>query len=128
MKTCSFCGTEYPDDATMCASDHTPLDQPVETPAPEPQPGPEYEFTPLTEAQRRLNLVTLVRCATLSEADLIASRLRVAGIDVFIPDESLMQVMGGDQNAFGYVRVQISPRDYDSAKELLSAADFSETD
>jgi hypothetical protein len=25
MKTCSYCGAEYPDDAVMCATDHTPL-------------------------------------------------------------------------------------------------------
>jgi hypothetical protein len=25
MKKCSYCGAEYPDDAVMCAIDHTPL-------------------------------------------------------------------------------------------------------
>ena len=28
MKKCSYCGAEYPDDAVMCAIDHTPLDSP----------------------------------------------------------------------------------------------------
>ena len=44
MKTCSYCGREYPDDATVCAVDQTPLvaDVPeaapaaTETAAPEP--------------------------------------------------------------------------------------------
>jgi len=27
MKRCSYCGTEYPDDATVCALDQTPFDQ-----------------------------------------------------------------------------------------------------
>jgi hypothetical protein len=121
MKTCPYCGKEYSDEATMCPTDHTPFDQPVEPPAPEPQQVAEDEFPPLTEAQKRLNLVTLIRCATLPEADIIAGRLRAAGIDVFIPDESFMQFAGGYQNAFGYIRVQVSPRDYDAAKKLISA-------
>jgi membrane protease YdiL (CAAX protease family) len=28
MKECSYCGAEYPDDATVCAIDQTPLEQP----------------------------------------------------------------------------------------------------
>ncbi len=28
MKKCSYCGAEYPDDATVCATDQTPLDSP----------------------------------------------------------------------------------------------------
>ncbi|HEY3762498.1 MAG TPA: DUF2007 domain-containing protein [Verrucomicrobiae bacterium] len=107
MKTCPYCGAEYPDDTTICAADHTPLDRPAQASAPEQQPG--------------LDFVTLTRCQNLFEADFLASRLQSAGIEVFIPDASVMQVMGAfDQSAFGYVRVQVSPKDYDAAKELLS--------
>jgi hypothetical protein len=28
MKKCSYCGAEYPDDAVVCAIDHTALDSP----------------------------------------------------------------------------------------------------
>jgi hypothetical protein len=35
MKKCSYCGTEYPDDAVVCAIDHTALDSPP--PSPEPK-------------------------------------------------------------------------------------------
>jgi len=31
MKTCSYCGQQYPDDATVCALDGTPLTAPVDT-------------------------------------------------------------------------------------------------
>jgi len=64
--------------------------------------------------------VTLVRCPTLLAADIILGRLQVAGIEAFIPDGALMQAMSGDQSAFGYVRVQVVPKDYEAAKELLS--------
>jgi hypothetical protein len=35
MKKCSYCGAEYPDDAVVCAIDHTALDSPP--PLPEKQ-------------------------------------------------------------------------------------------
>ena len=124
MKTCPYCGAEYPDTATACSIDQTPLDVPpaatasaVTTPD---GPGAEYEFTPLTEEQRQQDLVTLVRCGTLGAADMVASRLRAAGIEVFIPDENLMQSIGFNLNTFGYVRVQVNPEDYEAAKALLA--------
>lgn len=58
-------------------------------------------------------------CRTLAEADLIVSRLRAAGIEAFLPDECLMQTVAWNFNTYGYVRVQISPKDYDAARELF---------
>lgn len=66
-----------------------------------------------------MDLVTLVRCRTLAEADLVVSELSSAGIEAFIPDEFLSQAMAWNLNAFGYVRVQVSPKDYQAAKEFL---------
>ena len=119
MKTCSYCGAEYPDDAVMCAIDHTPFEAPKE-PAPAESKGPEYRFPPISEEDRQKDLVTLMTCATLPDADVIAGRLEVAGIEVSIPDESLMNNMGGGLAAFGFVRIQVAPKDYDAARELLS--------
>jgi hypothetical protein len=124
MKKCSYCGAEYSDDAVMCAIDHTPFERHSEhlsepPPLPEPKRS-EYEFPPLSLADRQKDLVTLVTCRTLAEADLIVSRLRAARIKTFLPDESLMQVIGWNLNTYGYVRVQIAPKDYDAARELLS--------
>jgi hypothetical protein len=69
-----------------------------------------------------MDLVTLIRCRTLTEADLIVSELRGAGISAFIPDEFLSQTVLWNLNTYGYVRVQVSPKDYASAKEFLLAS------
>lgn len=122
MKTCSYCGAEYPDDAVVCAVDHTPFETPAERlaepSAPEPK-RPEYRFPPISAEERQRDFVTLVTCATLPAADIIFGRLEAAGIEASIPDESLMNVMGGGLGAFGFVRVQIATKDYDAARELL---------
>lgn len=65
------------------------------------------------------DFVTLLSCGTLAEADLIVGRLEVAGIKAFIPDESVV-TLAGNPNTFGYIRVQVAPKDYDPAKELVS--------
>jgi len=121
MKKCSYCGAEYPDDAVMCAIDHTPFEIPSEPPPPPHEPKrPKYDFAPLSEADRQKDLVTLLACRTLGEADMVVSRLRAEGIEAFLPDESLMQTIAWNLNTYGYVRVQIAPRDYDAARDLLA--------
>ncbi len=126
MKTCPYCGAKYPDGTPCCVIDQTPLSPPQPTPHPtshpvtESLPPAEFEFAPLTEEQKQMDLVTLVRCGTLLSADLISTRLRAAGIETFIPDQSVVQAMGFNLNSVGYVRVQISPADYDAAKEIIS--------
>ena len=125
MKKCSYCGAEYPDDAVMCAIDQTPLDRPSAPPPPEPKRAKpaEYDFVPLSEVNEHLDLVTLVQCGTLVAADQVVARLRAAGIETFLPDEFLMQSVGWNFNTFGYVRVQVAPKDYDAARNLLAAPD-----
>jgi hypothetical protein len=122
MKKCSYCGAEYPDDADMCAIDHTPFESPSEPspPLPPELKRPKYDFAPLSEGDRQKDLVTLMACRTLGEADMVVSRLRAAGIEAFLPDESLMQVIAWNLNTYGYVRVQIAPKDYDEARDLLA--------
>jgi len=126
MKKCSYCGAEYPDDAVMCAIDHTSFETPSEPSSPPPPElkQPEYDFAPLAEGDRQKDLVTLLACRTLGEADMVVSRLRAAKIEAFLPDESLMQTVGWNFNTFGYVRVQIAPKDYDAAIDLLSRNDL----
>ena len=105
MKTCPYCGAEYPDDRTECPIDHTAI---AAKAAPAEARKPAYEFAPLSPEHMQQDLVTLVTC-----------RLRAADIVAFIPDEFLMQSIGLT-NTFGYVRVQVAPKDYEAAKAILS--------
>jgi membrane protease YdiL (CAAX protease family) len=80
MKKCSYCGAEYPDDAVMCAIDHTPFEIPAGPPPPEPK-RPEYHFPPLSAADMQKDFVTLVRCGTLVKADMIVIRKLPAPVE-----------------------------------------------
>jgi hypothetical protein len=120
MKKCPYCGAEYPDDAEVCAIDQTPLERPSAPPPAKKPKQTEYDFVPLSEADYRNDWVTLARCRTLLAADMVAAVLRAAGIEAFLPDECLMQSVGWNVNTYGYVRIQVSPEDYVSARNLLA--------
>lgn len=125
MKTCSYCGAKYPDDTPECPIDHTQISARPAASAPDSPPTSDspraaFEFSPLTPEQRQQDLVTLVTCGTLVSADMVVCKLRAAGIAAFIPDEFLMQTIGFNVNTFGYVRVQVAPKDHDAAKAVLS--------
>ena len=79
---------------------------------------PALNFVPLNEAEREHDWVTLVRCGTLIEADLIAMELRGEDIPVFLPDEFSAQTFGCVNTASG-VRVQVPPTNYERARETL---------
>ena len=66
--------------------------------------------------------VRLVKCGSILDADMIATQLRASGIEVFIPDEYLMTNAAWGLNAYGYIRVQVQPGEYEGARELLCAA------
>jgi hypothetical protein len=142
MKMCNYCGRQNEDEAVRCYECGT---QEFKTPAAEPGAGtlPKmveksrsskeadapaknsttgWEFRELTPREMEMDLVTLIGCRTLTEADMIVSELRGAGISAFIPDEFLSQAVVWNLNAYGYVRVQVSPKDYESAKEFLLAS------
>jgi len=114
MKTCSYCGAEYPDEAVECAIDHTPFERPGKSLPPDGQPS---------DSDSQDDLVTVITCDTLVKADLVVSRLRAAGIETFLPDEHLLQVVAWNLNTYGYVRVQIARKVYDAARDLLAAVD-----
>jgi hypothetical protein len=143
MKSCSYCGKQNEDSAVHCHEcGTTEFSQP---PAP-PIAVPPIAYLPASEAppviplksqhatnarkfvfmsptpkEMTMDLVTLLRCGSLLEADLIAAQLTAAGIPAFIPDQFLMQTIGFNLNTYGYVRVQVPPEKFEDAKEFLSA-------
>jgi hypothetical protein len=127
MKHCAYCGKENDDDATCCRECGTDAfketaaaDKPVESVTPQPDHVPtRLEFMTPTPQEMEMDVVNLIRCWTLGEADLLVAQLEAAGIPAFIPDQFLMQNIGFNLNAYGYVRIQVSPKDYEAAKEVL---------
>ena len=55
------------------------------------------------------------------EAEVIVSQLESAGLSAFIPDQFLMQAVAWNLNTYGFVRVQVSPKHYEAAREFLLA-------
>jgi hypothetical protein len=127
MKNCAYCGRENDDEAVYCrecGTDGFKQPAPVAKPADPVTPEPEFvstrlEFLTPTPQEMKMNVVSLARCRTLGEADLLVAQLEAVGIPAFIPDQFLMQNIGFNLNTYGYVRIQVSPKDYEAAKELL---------
>jgi hypothetical protein len=136
MKNCAYCGKENDDDAVRCRECGTDefkqsasAEKPAESVTPEPEAEAEparLEFLTPTAREMEMDLVNLIRCRTLGEADLLVARLETAGIPAFIPDQFLMQNIAFNLNAYGYVRIQVSPKDYEAAKELLAGPSSTE--
>lgn len=82
---------------------------------------PKYRIGRLAEEAKGQRWVTLISCGTVLEADIVRSQLEAAGIGTFMPDERMMTAAAWGLNAYGYVRVQVEPADYDAARELLCA-------
>src|SRR5260370_24204768 len=121
MKFCVYCGHENDETALQCRECGTEeFKSSSTTSASDESAGQKLQFAHLAPREMQNDLVTLVRCRTLLEADLIVSQLEPAGIPAFVPDQFLMQLTAFE-NTFGFVRVQVSPLSYDAAKELLSA-------
>jgi len=80
-----------------------------------------WTFATLSDADKEKDLVTLLSCPTLPEADLVVNHLAGAGIEAFIPDEFAIQNAAFVGIAPVFVRVQVASSDYDSAKEFMTA-------
>jgi|SRR5579859_705327 len=127
MKACAYCGRENADEAVHCSGCGTEefktSASEIAANTPPERIAPNWKFRELTPEDMKMNFVTLITCGTLLEADMIAGRLGTAGIPAFIPDEFLSQAVSWHLNTYGYGRVQVAPKDYESAKAFLLASE-----
>lgn len=124
MKLCNYCGRENDDEAARCRECGSNEFEPPASPASTGTVGPSrFDFKPLNPAEAENDLVTLLTCRTLLDADMILGLLEGAQIEGIVPDQFLMQAVSFNLNTYGYVRVQVAPKDYDEAKALLLAAE-----
>ncbi|HEY0457423.1 MAG TPA: hypothetical protein VGE41_13715 [Verrucomicrobiae bacterium] len=125
MKICSHCGRENEDRADKCEAcgqetftthmaSGPVVDPNIATAQSDSKHRIFYEFMPLKPQDQNKDLVTLLKCYTLAEADSVVNCLEAAGIAVFEPDQV------ANLGNVGSVRVQISPKDYEAAREVLT--------
>jgi hypothetical protein len=123
MKTCPYCGRKNEDDAIRCSGCETAFAESdaASTDASKTVNRVKYEFVERKPAEMEKDFVTLVTCARQVEADIVVGHLETAGISAFVPDEFVSQTFGGGLSSLGYVRVQVSPKDYTAAREFLES-------
>ena len=105
MKTCSYCGEQYPEDASLC---------PVcgaESAAPEAD----------TDELGSANLVTVFSAFNPADAQLARSRLDAAGFHAIVTNELSALSMDGYALAAGGILVQVPEAEAADAKEFLNA-------
>jgi hypothetical protein len=84
---------------------------------------PEYQIPALAAGGRADDLVTIVSCATVSEANRVVKTLKRAGIVARIADALgvALSGMADLQNSFPHIRIQIAREDYLAARALLNS-------
>lgn len=119
MKTCTLCGAENEDTATICNKCSSPFAPGI---APKPRLQTErYEFATLDPAEKESDLVTLLTCPTLPEADLIVSLLESAGMPASNPDAYRMVSGPFELDQLYKFRVQVPPEHFEAARDFLLA-------
>jgi hypothetical protein len=127
MKNCSYCGRENEESAVHCIECVTEFPRNIAEANSTPSTltpttlASQIEFVPLAPEDKGNDLVTLARCSTLVEAEMLVTRLDGAGFSTFIPDEFVIQQNPLYACTYGFVRVQVPSSEYDSAREFLSA-------
>jgi len=112
MKLCSYCGRENAEESRFCAECGKEFD--AQAKVARRDAGGKRGDDP--------DWVTVVKCRTLMEADLLVARLRAAGIESFLPDEASLAA-ALPCNTYGYVRVQVPPAQFEAARALLEDRD-----
>lgn len=118
MKRCVQCGAENADTAAVCSACGQTLASTAMA-APSSIDTVQYQFVDLHPEEKDNDLITLLTCPTLPEADVVVSHLEAAGIPASTPDEYKMLAAPWDLIKVKNFRVQIPPEHYEAAKEVL---------
>jgi hypothetical protein len=115
MKKCAFCGKENDAVAVSCSecctTEFTSLDAaPIEN---KTVGASKYEIPPLSPEDRQKDLVAILLLDSEFEATMIIGKLRAYGISA-----SLMAP--GRWNGGGQY-IEMSPKDYEAAKDIINA-------
>jgi Putative prokaryotic signal transducing protein len=70
----------------------------------------------------KVGFVRIVTCTTIPEADRVVKELKSAGISAVIENklEAVSNLYADLKNAYPYIRIRISSKDYDAARKLLT--------
>jgi len=63
--------------------------------------------------------VTICRCASVQEAEVVKSALEADGITAFIPDESMATIGPAASTMLEGIRVQVAAEDAERARQVL---------
>lgn len=128
MKRCPYCGAKYPNDALVCATDGTDLediDPPKMTPPPESQEAAEFSSIPTPDGQNPDSeapegFVVLGAFDPL-DADRMLQQFMQANIRFQIDRVERPVMTRGAYRNMGLIEIFIYKDDYDPAVKIMSA-------
>lgn len=109
MKTCSYCGRENEDAVSFCSGCGQSFSAP---------PAPLESKVDPRLVDPALAPVAVATFHSLTEAELLLSRLQAAGIEAYIPEEYTSDVFSG-VIPFELVTVRVAAKDYEDAKAVV---------
>ena len=118
MKPCPYCGAEHPENVTKCPVSQNPADgdHTVIFSKKATRQG-RYDIPPLPVEKRKADWVTILVPNDVAETNKVLGRLKDSGIEARL---DLSQI-GGGAGAHCMKCIQVRPKDYDVAKEVLNA-------
>jgi hypothetical protein len=120
MKACAHCGERSDDNLIMCPKCGLVKVQNISQPSSHALPIYDIPAQPLPSA--KVGFVRIVACTTIVEADRVVKELKSAGISADVENklEAVTNLFADLRNAYPHIRIRISSKDYDTARQLLT--------
>jgi hypothetical protein len=123
VKICSYCGRANEENAWHCfecGTDDFKTNAPRSSTTRNESDSPKLEvFEPraLSTEEQQQAFVTLQKCRSVDEANMLAAQLKLQGVDAFLPDENVMSNLAA--TATGFVRLNVPTQQYKQAVDIL---------